>query len=266
MDFVFTKDDLSKNLKEVKDLTEEFGIEYPAAIGSLLWILHTYPRLRFAVCKLAKCMSRPGKRHFKALMHLLHHVRCHHSTGITFYSRPSRSPLGRILDEVGIDTNTELVAATDSSWQDCPDTGRSTGGYYVLFCGGIVDSSSNVPGPVAMSSAEGEFMQACAGAISVAHIKMLVLELDNKDPDETLTVPIMVDNQSTIASSLRDTKRTRHIARRFHYVRWATDEGHIKLVWTPSHLMLADVLSKNLPATASTFMLFRAICETEVKL
>jgi hypothetical protein len=42
-----------------------------------------------------------------------------------------------------------FVAFGDSSWQDCVDTGRSTGAYHIFNQGGIVDSAMTFPVPVA---------------------------------------------------------------------------------------------------------------------
>ena len=38
---------------------------------------------------------------------------------------------------------------SDSSWQDFPDTGRSTGAYIIFYQGGTIDHVIHVPGPVA---------------------------------------------------------------------------------------------------------------------
>jgi hypothetical protein len=45
----------------------------------------------------------------------------------------------------------------DSSWNVGADTGRSKGCFLIYYMGGIVDHSSNIPDPVAMSSAEAEY-------------------------------------------------------------------------------------------------------------
>ena len=45
---------------------------------------------------------------------------------------------------------------SDSSWQDCPDTRRSTGAYIIFYQGGPIDYGTHVPGPVAQYSAESE--------------------------------------------------------------------------------------------------------------
>ena len=46
---------------------------------------------------------------------------------------------------------------SNSSWQDCPDTGRSTGAYIIFYKFGPIDRGTHVPGPVAQSSAESEY-------------------------------------------------------------------------------------------------------------
>ena len=42
---------------------------------------------------------------------------------------------------------------SDASWQDCPNTGRGTGAYNILYQGGPIYYGTHVPVPVAQSSA-----------------------------------------------------------------------------------------------------------------
>ena len=72
---------------------------------------------------------------------------------------------------------------SNSSWQDCPDTGRSTGAYIIVYQGGPIDHVTHVPVPVAKSSAESEYNAACTAGMALAHFRMLVHELLNEDPD-----------------------------------------------------------------------------------
>jgi hypothetical protein len=71
-----------------------------------------------------------------------------------------------------------------------------------------VDSSSNLPSLIALSSAEGEYVQACIGAVSVAHIRMIVLEFKGLDPDSVLAIPMMIYNHAAqlMGEHFRDTK------------------------------------------------------------
>ena len=75
------------------------------------------------------------------------------------------------------------MAFSDSSLQDCPDTGRSTVAYIIFYQGGKIDHGTHVPGPNAQSSAESEYNAACTAGMALAHFKMLIHELLNKDPD-----------------------------------------------------------------------------------
>ena len=110
-----------------------------------------------------------------------------------------------------------------SSWQDCPDTGRSTGEYIIFYQGGRIDHGTHVPGPVAQSSTESEYNAACTEVMALAHFRMLIHELLNEDPEMVpKEAPLTVlDSKSAMcmAKNGKDTKHTRHIARRMHFVR-----------------------------------------------
>ena len=63
---------------------------------------------------------------------------------------------------------------SDSSWQDCPDTGRITWAYIIFYQGGPIYHSTHVPGTVAQSSAESEYNAACTAGMDLAHFRMLI--------------------------------------------------------------------------------------------
>ena len=54
------------------------------------------------------------------------------------------------------------------SWQDLPDTGRSTGEYNIFYQGGQIDHGIHVPLPVDQSSAESEYNVACTAGMALA--------------------------------------------------------------------------------------------------
>ena len=112
---------------------------------------------------------------------------------------------------------------SDSSWQDCPDTGRSIGAYIIFYQGKPIDHGTHVPGSVAQSSAESDYNAACTAGMALAHFRMLIHDLLNKDPD---IVPqeyplIVLDSKSAMCMSKngKDTKHTRHIARIMYLVK-----------------------------------------------
>ena len=74
-DMIFTKAKKYTSAEKVQKLTMEFNIHYRACIGSLIYLLYTRVDLSFAVHKLSKFSSNPGKQHFKGLVHLLTYLR-----------------------------------------------------------------------------------------------------------------------------------------------------------------------------------------------
>ena len=129
---------------------------------------------------------------------------------------------------------------SDSSWQDCPDTGRSKGSYIISYQGGPIDHGTHIPGPVSQSRAESEYNAACTAGMALAYFRMLIHELLNEDPDMVSKESpfIVLDSKSAMcmAKNGKDTKHTRHIARRNHFVR---NGEHFKmhkklLVWRRS--------------------------------
>ena len=146
---------------------------------------------------------------------------------------------------------TKLVGFSDSSWQDCPDTGRSTGGYLIFYNGNLIDAHTSMPVPIAMSSAEAEYMSACNLCMKLAHLRMLVYDLEklgskDYDPDgrddQTPNV-VLVDNQAavTMAKSKKLTSKNRHIRRREHFVRQGEEQGEHSL---PGDVQFADIMTK----------------------
>ena len=142
---------------------------------------------------------------------------------------------------------------TDSSWNDCKDTGRSTGGYLGIVQGGAVDYGSHVPVPVAMSSGEAEYIAAAVACMRASHLRMLGYDFDNLGKDDydaenmkSLPSMIIVDNEAAIAMSScnKDTAGNRHVARRYHYVRQGTALKEHSFHWIGTKFQLADPMTK----------------------
>ena len=86
--------------------------------------------------------------------------------------------------------------------------------------------------------------------MALAHFMMLVHELLNEDPD---MVPkeaplIVLDGKydMCMANNGKDTKHTRNIARRMHFVRNGEKCKMHKIDWCEGGLQLADIGTKNL--------------------
>ena len=141
------------------------------------------------------------------------------------------------------------MAFYDYSWKYCPDTGRSIGVYIIFYQGGTIDHGTHVPGPVAQSSTERDYNAACTAVMALAHFRMLIHELLNKDPDmvpeEAPLIVLDIKSAMCMAKNGKDTKHTRHITRRMHFVRNGEKCKMHKIDWCERGLQLADIGTKN---------------------
>ena len=83
--------------------------------------------LSFSVHKLAKSSADIGKDQFEGLVHLLRYIRFNKTLGLKYYADLNDAPLSDFVRQEIIQTKNHLMAFSDSSWQDCPETERSTG-------------------------------------------------------------------------------------------------------------------------------------------
>ena len=222
-DMIFTKEYVSTSDEQVERLTREYNIHYRACIVSLIYLLSTRVDLSFTVHKLAKFSDNPGKVHFERLIHLLRYIRDNKTLGLKYYADLNDSPVTDLLRQANINTKNHLMAFSDSSWKDFPDTGRITGAYIIFYQGGTIDHGTHVPGPVSQSIAESEYNAACTAGMALANFRVLIHDFLNKDPDivpeEAALIVLDIKSAMCMANNGKDTKHTRHIARRMHFVR-----------------------------------------------
>ena len=104
--------------------------------------------------------------------------------------------------------NRNMFTFTDSSWDDDIDTSRSTGGYLILYQGGVIDHSSNMPIPVALSSAEAEYNQCCLACMATGNMHMTLNHVEGikEGSDEDLPIDIFMDNKSKDPDSDRSSR------------------------------------------------------------
>ena len=179
--------------------------------------------LSFTVHKLVKFSARTGKIYFEGLIHLLKYIRDNMNLGLMYYADMNDAPVTDLLRHASIKTENHLMDFSDSSWQDFPDTGISTGSYIIFYQRGSIDNVTHVPGPVAQSSAEIEYNAACTAGTALVQFRMLIHKLLNKNPDKVPEeAPLIVLDSKydmCMANNGKNTKQTIHIARRMYLVR-----------------------------------------------
>ena len=83
------------------------------------------------------------------MVYLLRYIRDNKTLGLKYYADMNDAPVTDLLRQANIITENQLMDFSKSSWQDCPDTGRSTGAYNIFYQGGTIYHDTHVPGPVA---------------------------------------------------------------------------------------------------------------------
>ena len=91
-DKIFIKADAYTSDDQAEKLTRVFNIHYRACIGSIIYLLYTRVDLSFAVHKLAKFSSNPGKVHFKGLVHLLRYIKYNKNLVFKYYADTNDAP------------------------------------------------------------------------------------------------------------------------------------------------------------------------------
>ena len=86
------------------------------------------------------------------MVHLLMYIRHNKTLGMKYYYDINDSPVSDLFRQYSIMTEGQLLVFSNSSWQCCPDTGRSTGAYIIFYQGGTIEHVTHVPVPVAQSS------------------------------------------------------------------------------------------------------------------
>jgi hypothetical protein len=255
-DYTFSKDNRPTTDKD-KAIIEQKQMRLPfrSAVCTLLYLAYnTRADILFAVCKLAKACICPGIPDFHALTWLIGYLRRRPDYAIKFYPDGTSNPIYALCLKHRVPFS-DLTVFSDASWQDCPDTGRSTVGYMIFHNGALIEANSTMPTPIAMSTSEAEYMAACSATMATAHIRMLLYDMmflgtkqwrESTQRLPTTPTVLMIDNDATvqIAKNGKLTRKTRHIERRFHFVRQGQQDGLHQLHWIPNESQVADILTK----------------------
>jgi hypothetical protein len=212
-------------------LSLELGVQYRQLVGSLLYLACcTRPDISFAVGALARHMSAPTSVHWQAAKGVVRYLAGTAGMGIVFGGGPA-----------GIQGYCDADYAADV------DTRRSTTGYFFALHGGAISWSSRRHSTVAVSTCEAEYMAAAEAVKEALWLRPLLTDLGIQGAN---CIPIRADNQSAI-KLLRNpltSKRSKHIDVAHHFARERVAMGHVGFSYVETGSMLADSLTKAVPA------------------
>mmetsp|Transcript_18521 Transcript_18521/g.37617 ORF Transcript_18521/g.37617 Transcript_18521/m.37617 type:complete len:1118 (-) Transcript_18521:723-4076(-) len=209
--------------------------EFRAKIGSLIFLyVWTRPDIAFAVNYLARFTLRANRECIAAADHVFAYLKHTENKGIWFKRNPT-NPEGRNV----------LTAFADTSDNDCKMTSKSTGGYVIMINGAPVAWKSGRLPLVTLSSAESEYVELTLASQEIINLRDVLMLLGI---EQNATV-IYEDNQAAIAicNNPCHRSRTRHIRRRYHFIRQCVRDGDIFVTYVQSADNIADIMTKPTP-------------------
>ena len=177
-------------------------------------------------------MAEPGITHWNALKHVLRYIKGTLDYGITYSGNPEAS--------------LQPMIYSDSSYADCPDTGRSTHGYVITMAGGPVSWSARRQDVVTLSTTEAEY-------IATVHAGQTAKWLTQFMDEIYLPIerPVIIHTDSkggqSLAKRSANFSKVRHLLVRYHWLRDAIREKELDVIHIPGTQNPADIFTKALP-------------------
>ena len=222
-----------EKLKEGEEqMSEKQQETYRSIVVTLLYLTkHSRPDISNSVRELSKAMQKGSPTHFKAMMRVVKYIKDTRHMGISL--RP----------KVKANDTWSLTCYCDSDWGGDLDSRRSVTGWEIFIGSCLVSWGSRSQKLVTLSSSEAEYVAVSEVAREVLHVKN-ILEFMNVEMKYPIT--ILCDNVGAIyLSNNCETRRTKHIDLKYHFVREFVEDGVLKVVFVRSSENLSDPFTKN---------------------
>jgi len=222
-------------------------------IGALIYISTTCrPDIAHAVYRCATYMSKPNQKVWSAALRVLGYLQNTKELGVTYDGASLSGGLSAQHAPFGPAGSSEragthLHSLSDANWE----VNRSISGYLIMLGGAAVVWSCKKQPATALSSTDAETYAASAAAAELVWARELLTELGEPQAEPTT---LWVDNTGAVATAqdAQSIGRSRHIARRAHFLLRAHEVGALRVLWLKTGSTAADALTKPLPAKQFT--------------
>ncbi|KAI3723535.1 hypothetical protein L2E82_35178 [Cichorium intybus] len=215
-----------------KEIAEMSRVPYASAVGSIMYaMMCTRPDVAFALSMVSRYQGNPGRAYWIAVKNILKYL---------------RRTKDMVLVLGGSDT-LRVEGYTDASFQTDRDSGRSQSGWVFLLNGGAVAWKSSKQDTLADSTCASEYIAASEASKEAAWLKNFIGDL-GVVPSIQEPMELFCDNEGAVALTKepRDHGKSRHIDRKYHYIRHKVEEGHLVVKRVSSKDNPADPLTKAL--------------------
>ena len=210
---------------------------YRRLVGRLLYLSMTRPDISYTVQHLSQFVSSPKEPHLQAAMHLLRYLKGSINKGL-FYP---------------VQDNLKVAGFSDADWASCLMTRKSLTGYCIFLGHSLGSWKTKKQATVSRSSTEAEYRSMAATTCELVWLAYLL-----KDLHIPVQVPITLfcDNKAAqqIAANPCYHERTKHLDIDSHFTRDKVQEGFLQTAYIPTHLQLADIMTKALGGHQHSFL------------
>lgn len=215
------------------------NVPYKELLGSLMYImLGSRPDICFAVSYFGRFQNCFNDIHWKYLKNVLRYLKLTEDFGLV-YQKFS-------------DFDVVVNAFVDSDFANDINDRKSMSGFIIRINNNVVCWNSKKQCVVALSSCESEYI-----ALSLCITECLFLgQLLQDICYPVYPIYVYEDNQASIKMAhTYETKRSKHIDIKHHFVKDLVNQGRVIVKYVPSNEQLADLMTKALPETK--FIYFR---------
>jgi hypothetical protein len=220
--FKLTKEMCPKTKEDIEYMSR---VPYSSAIGSLMYaMVCTRPNIAHVVGVVSKYMKNIGKEHWEALKWILMYLRGTAIHALCFEG-----------------SDTFLQGYVDSDMVGDKDSRRSTIGYVFTIGGTKVSWISKLQKVVALSTIEADYVATIEAIKEMIWLQKFMEKLGKKQENSRL----YCDSESSIhlAKNSAFHSKTKNIQLRYHFIRSALEDGHLKLEKIHTSQNHADMLT-----------------------
>ena len=222
--------------KTASEKDKMMNIPFRQLIGGLLYLSNTTSSdISYTVGLLSRYMEKLGMTHWNATKRLLRYLKATETWGICY----KKSSKGEICSQ--------LHGYTDADFASDRDSRKSTSGYVFILAEGAILWRSRKQTLTAQSTVEAEYIAMAYATRELLWLRTMLIETTSMETNCCIT--LFTDNQGALHLCKNDVRndRTKHIEIRYHFTRDHIANGNMKLQYTSSKTMTADILTKILP-------------------
>jgi hypothetical protein len=196
---------------------------------ALQYLTFTWPDVAYAVQQICLHMNDPREPHLTAMKCILRYLQ----------GTPDYGLLLRCL------SSSDLVVYTDTNWDSCPDTRRSTSGYAVFLGDNLVYWSAKWQTIISCSSTEAEYQAIANGVAEATWLCQLLHELQT--PPSWWTF-VYCNNISVMYLSTNHVQHqhTKHMEIDLHFVQLKVAIDQVRVLHAPTTSQFTNIFMKGL--------------------